>query len=425
MTVILIIILILILINGFFAASEMALVSIKPQDLHKIVSGGTRNSGYLKKVLKDSTRYLSTIQVAITFAGFLSSAFAGSEISGDVIIWFNDMNIQVSESVVVIGITVILSFVTLVLGELVPKRLAMGKPQELALFCAPVIYYVMKVFTPFVKLLSLTTNGIVRLLGVKVDAKENQVSEKEIKELIVYGHVKGLYQTQEKKMLERIFTLDDITASMIMTPKEDVIGFDISNINEEMYHKVIQSRFTRIPLYDKEIDNMKGVVHVKDILLELDTNTIYEVDLLKLVRDPYWIEGSMNINKLLIEMKNTRNHLAFVKSNDVFVGIVTLEDIIEEITGSIYDEHDSLKEDQDFEFTYIVSGDTKVSELNEKIGNLLENSNLTLSDYIIDTLGYIPSLEEGEVKLKERVKAQILSTIENEITRVKVIIEDE
>ncbi len=423
MTVILIVILILIVINGFFAASEMALVSIKPQELHKIVSNGSRNSNYLVKVLKDSTRYLSTIQVAITFAGFLSSAFAGSEIAGEALIWLNSKDILVSENIVVIGITVILSFITLVFGELVPKRLAMAKPKQMALLCAPFIYYAMKLFNPFVKLLSMTTNAIVRMFSIKVDNENIQVSEKEIKELIVYGHVKGLYQTEEKKMLERIFTLDDITTSMVMTPISEVIGFDLSNINEEMYHKIIQSKYTRIPLYEGELQNIKGVVHVKDILLELDTNTLFELDLLSLVRSPMYVDNHVSINKLLVEMKKTREHLAFVMEDKEIIGIVTLEDIIEEITGNIYDEHDSLKED--YEYTYIVPGDITMREISEKTGNLKLDNDLKLKDYIVDKLGYIPSIEDGEIELIPSVKIEVINTNANEITRVKLILEEQ
>lgn len=427
MGVILLVIAILVLINGFFAASEMALVSLTSSDLHKIETEGHKNSKVLRKVTKDSTKYLSTIQVAITFSGFLSSAFAGSEIAGPLRESLLNINIDIPFNVIVIIITILLSFFTLVFGELVPKRIAMNRTKKLALFTAPIINIVMNIFRPFVWLLTKTTNGVVRLLGFKSNKDNDAVTEQEIKELIVYGHVKGLYQLEERNMLERIFTLDDITASMIMTTKKNVVGLDISKVTEDSYHQIIHSRYSRIPIYDTEIDNIVGVIHIKDILLQLDTMTLFQVDLRSLLRTPMFISGEENLNTLLKTMKDSNNHLAFIKNeNDVLEGIVTLEDIVEEITGSIYDEHDILEKDMGSEFTYIVTGDMTIKEFNERLGKNVFHTNpkQTMNEYIQTECNELPELKKPIELLDKNIVIEVLSIEENKIKKARIIMKD-
>ncbi len=417
-------IVLLVLINGFFAASEMALVSLTASDLHKIESEGHKNSKVLRKVTRDSTKYLSTIQVAITFSGFLSSAFAGSVIAEPLRETLLKSNIDVPFNVIVIIITVLLSFFTLVFGELVPKRIAMNKAQTIALFSAPIINVVMTIFKPFVWLLTKTTNGVVRLLGFKSNKDNDSVTEQEIKELIVYGHVKGLYQLEERNMLERIFTLDDITASMIMTPKKNVLGIDISKVTEDSYHQVIHSKYSRIPIYEETIDHIIGVIHIKDILLQLDTMTLFEIDLRSLLRTPMIINGNQNLNTLLKTMKDSNNHLAFIKNeNDILEGIITLEDIIEEITGSIYDEHDTIEKNMRSEFTYIVQGDMTIKEFNSRLGKKVFNApkGMTMNDYIQNECNGLPELRKPVELLNQNIIIEVLAIEGINIQKVRII----
>ena len=339
---ILLIIVILTGINALFAASEMALVSIKPSTMYQLKQKDTKNSKLLEKVTKDSTKYLSTIQVAITFSGFLSSAFAGSQLSGYLVNFLSDFGIDIANNTAMIIITVLLSFFTLVFGELVPKRVALSKSVKIALFSAPIIYVVMKVFAPFVWLLSVSTRGVVRLLGIKPRQKNERVTEREIRELIVYGHIEGLYQEQEKEMLERIFLFDDLNVDSIMTPLEEVVWINSSDMNDKMIDQVIKSKFSRIPVYKDSKDNIQGVVIIKDILNQMYHTKDLNINIEDVIREPYIVLNTLKINRLLLDMKQRKEHLAFIKeeSNKV-LGIVTLEDIIEEIIGEIYDEHDN------------------------------------------------------------------------------------
>jgi putative hemolysin len=338
---ILIVIVLLTGVNALFAASEMALVSINPSTMYQLVQKEEKNSFILEKVTRDSTKYLSTIQVAITFSGFLSSAFAGSRLSVYLVDFLSSVGVAIPQNVAVIIITIMLSFFTLVFGELVPKRVALVKSVKIALFSAPIIYVVMKIFAPFVWLLTISTRGVVRLFGMKSRYKKEQVTEKDIRELIVYGHIEGLYQEQEKVMLERIFLFDDLSVDKIMTPLEHITWIDIEDINQVFMDKIIESKFSRIPVYKGSKDNVQGVVLIKDILNRMYHTKDLNIQIKDVIREPYVVLNTMKINRLLLEMKKKKYHLAFiVDETKKVLGIVTLEDIIEEIVGEIYDEHD-------------------------------------------------------------------------------------
>lgn len=336
-----ILIVILTCVNALFAASEMALVSISPSTLYSLQEENKKNGKILEKVTKDSTKYLSTIQVAITFSGFLSSAFAGSQLSDSLISFLGNYDITISSSVAVILITLLLSFFTLVFGELVPKKVALSKSTEIALLCAPIIYFFMLVFTPFVWLLTKSTNGVTKLFGISKDTGDQSITEQDIKEMIVYGHIEGLYKEDEKQMMERIFSFDDIEVNSIMTPDEYVTWVDLDDDHKNIIDMITKSRFSRLPVYKGDKENLVGVIVVKDILLKMQEEDSTEVDLNALIRPPLIVSEEMKINDLFRRMNELRKHLAFIRnSKDLVVGIITLEDIIEEIVGEIYDEHD-------------------------------------------------------------------------------------
>jgi putative hemolysin len=329
------------MLNALFAASEMALVSISPSTLYSLQKQNKKNQALLEKVTKDSTKYLSTIQVAITFSGFLSSAFAGSQLSDKLVEVLFDINIVITDSGAVVLITILLSFFTLVFGELVPKRIALNKSVEIALLCAPVIYVFMILFTPFVWLLTISTNGVVKLFGINNNTESENITEQDIKEMIVYGHIEGLYKEDEKEMMENIFMFDDITVKEIMTPNEIVTWIDINDSKNNILEVITQSKFSRIPVYDGSCDKVQGVIVIKDILLEFYDKKTTDFDLKPLVRDPYYVEKSTMINELFKQMNDDQTHMSFVADENMkVIGIITLEDIIEEIFGEIYDEHD-------------------------------------------------------------------------------------
>lgn len=425
---ILILIVILTSINGFFAAAEMALVSVRPSQLHKIVHQNLKGAKTLEQVTKDSTNYLSTIQVAITFAGFLSSAFAGSSLSGRVVTWFAGMGITVSNQLMVVLITVILSYLTLVFGELVPKRIALAKSTSFALFSAPIIKVVMALFKPFVYLLSISTQAVMKLLRLSTNNHPTTITEMDVKEMIVYGHIKGLYPSEETKMLERIFQLDDLTAGMIMTPLQDIVSLHVDQLSDEAVDKVLSSRFSRIPVFKKKYTEIQGFILIKDILVELEDQTLEQVELTRHIRNPLIIDDDVTINVLLSQMRELSIHMAFVvDENGQTTGIVTLEDIVEEIVGNIYDEHDEdvLNDTNQERFTYIIEGHMVLKDLENRIGLSLvgpEVKTIQIGTYIKNRLGFIPKPKDGTQVELPNGYITVLDSTEKDITQVRLVV---
>lgn len=419
---ILILIFLLITVNAFFAAAEMALVSIKPMDVHKLKSQGRKHALLLEKVTKDSTRYLSTIQVAITLAGFISSAFAGSELSGNLVRFFARMNIAISNGLAVVMITFVLSFFTLVLGELVPKRIAITNPQKFALFCAPVINVFMTAFKPFVWLLSVSTKAFLKLIGIKTPKDSDSISEREIKEMIVYGQIQGLYRPEEKNMMKRIFSLDDLTVGMIMTPRKDMIGLDLSNPDIE---HALESRYSRIPVFNGNKNNIEGVLFIKDLLFELRHTTLDDIDIHALLKPPCIVNENMKINALLKQMRDTFEHFTFVTNEaNELIGIITLEDIIEEIVGNIYDEHDLVSDSSETlnEFRYVFDGDTLVKDIEGKLGIDIGDSKAyrTIGDFV-ESKRFESSGKKNRGSIKISVGTiNVLSRNENGIEQIEL-----
>lgn len=419
---ILILIIILIFINAFFAASELALVSIKPLDVHRLKKQGKKNANVLEKVTSDSTRYLSTIQVAITIAGFISSAFAGSRLSGDFVLLFERWNITIPSSVAVIMITLILSFFTLVFGELVPKRIAILNPTKFGLFCAPVILVFMKLFNPFVWLLSISTKGVLKLFGVKSKTIQANITEGQIKEMIVYGQIEGLYKIEERNMMKRIFSLDDLTAKMIMTPKNAIIGIDLSNPDIE---PIIKSRYSRIPVFKETKDTILGIIFIKDLLLALREKSIHDIDIKSLIRKPVIINEAMKLNVLLKQMRDTFEHFTFITNDsDEFIGIITLEDILEEIVGNIYDEHDFVGETSETlnEFGYIFEGDMIIRDIEQKLGIKLsvKDSSITIGEFVQNILSTTSKKDQSNRIKIDVGTIKVLSKTNDKVNQIEL-----
>jgi putative hemolysin len=419
----------LIVVNGFFAAAEMAFVSLSPSDIDKLSSESTRRARALKKVSADSTRYLSTIQVAITFAGFLSSAFAGSKLAGNVTAFFASLSITVPEGVSVVLVTVVLSYVTLVFGELVPKRLAIGNARSYALMSAPVVHAVMVVMRPFVSVLSWSTNLVIKLFkGHRHDSTES-LSERDIREMIVRGHAHGLYGAHEKAMLESVFRYDDLKAKDIMTPRPDMTAVMETDTPERIIEVITGSAFSRVPVLRGDKDHVTGILFAKDILGAVASGSFDTAKLIGLMKKPFFTYEHVRINALFKQMKKKQQHMAVVVDEHGGVeGIVTMEDIIEEVFGSIDDEHDisdkSLKKISDN--TYLVDGKMTITELNNRLGLSIDEdktSYRTVAGLMIDRLGTLPDPESDSV-IREGMCAFSVHTIKGRrITKVRLEIE--
>ena len=337
-----IIILILTTINALFAAAELAIVSSKNTKIKILAEKGNKNAILFQKLLKEPTKFLSSIQVAITFAGFLSSASAATSLSTYMTDFLNMLKIPYAAQTSVIIITILLSIFILLFGELIPKRIAMVNPEKIALALIPMVNFIYIIFRPIVVILSFTTNLILKLLGISRTLTEQQVSEEEIKANIYMGTKQGLLEDEDSKMIISIFDFDDEIVSKIMVPRNETYMININDLDKETLKETVSVGYSRIPVYEDREDNVIGMLYIKDLLkysledMEFPLEKVREI-----LRKPFIVPESKKINKLLKEMQKTKKHIAIV--TDEFggvIGIATIEDIIEEIVGDINDEYD-------------------------------------------------------------------------------------
>ena len=337
-----IVLIILILLNAYFAATEIAFISLNDAKIEKNAKEGNKKAKQILKMLKTPSKFLATIQIGITLAGFLSSAFASDAFADELAPVLNNLipsvSIEVWRGISIVIITIILSFFTLVFGELVPKRLAMKYYEKISYATIGVIRAISIITAPFVKLLTFSTNIVSKLFGVG-EAEEEVVTEEEIKMMIAEGEEKGTIERGEKQLLNNVFEFNDIIVSEIMTPRTDMYAIDINKNLREMLDEIDEFKYSRIPVYNESIDDIEGILFVKDILKPLKDNE--EIDIRKIMREPYFVPESKDIDELFKEMQQNKVQMAIVIDEyGGTAGLITMEDIIEELVGNIFDEYD-------------------------------------------------------------------------------------
>ena len=420
-----IVLIILILLNAYFAATEIAFISLNDAKIEKNAKEGNKKAKQILKMLKTPSKFLATIQIGITLAGFLSSAFASDAFADELAPVLNNLipsvSIEVWRGISIVIITIILSFFTLVFGELVPKRLAMKYYEKISYATIGVIRAISIITAPFVKLLTFSTNIISKLFGVG-EAEEEVVTEEEIKMMIAEGEEKGTIERGEKQLLNNVFEFNDIIVSEIMTPRTDMYAIDINKNLREMLDEIDEFKYSRIPVYNESIDDIEGILFVKDILKPLKDNE--EIDIRKIMREPYFVPESKDIDELFKEMQQNKVQMAIVIDEyGGTAGLITMEDIIEELVGNIFDEYD--EEELDIkkidENTYIVNGMITSYELKKIFDvELPEGDYETLSGYLLDKLGRIPEEEEHPVIEDENLTYRVEEIEDRRIKYVKV-----
>jgi putative hemolysin len=396
---------ILIVLNAFFAASEIALISLNDNKIKQLADNGDKKAKMLYQLLSEPSRFLATIQIGITLAGFLASAFAAGSFAGRLTEAFLKMGVTIPrnmlETVSVVIITLILSYFTLVLGELVPKRLALQKAEAISMFAVVPLTVLLRVSSPFVKLLTFSTNTIVRLFGVDPNKEKQGVTEEEIRLLVNIGKEKGTIQEAEKVMINNIFEFDNKSVSDIMTHRTNIVGIPINFSLLQTVQLVNVERYTRYPVYEESIDNIIGILHVKDLIQFVEDCDENRFNLKELIREPVLVLETKRIDDLLREMQMNNVHIAIaIDEYGGTDGMVTIEDVIEEIVGNIFDEYDDpemaveeiieLKEN-----TYLVAGTTSLYEVENILNLQLPIHEFdTISGFVLDQLGYIPDVIE-------------------------------
>ena len=420
----LLLIFILIIINAFFAASEMAMVSLNKTKISILEADGNEKAILITKLLNEPSRFLATIQVGITLTGFLASAFAATSISKYFTEFLKSFNIYASESISVIIITIVMSYLTLVLGELFPKRVALNNSEKISMLVVKPVLFFSKITLPFVKLLTLSSNVLLRIFKIDSTDLEEKVSEEEIRMMINVGEEAGVINITEKEMIDGIFQFDDTLAKEIMTPRTNVFAMDIETPLDELVDKVLTEQYSRIPVFEEDIDNIIGVLYMKDLFVKIRHSEIETTDIRQLLRPAYFVPETKNIDTLFKELQNTKNHMAMlIDEYGGFSGVVTIEDLIEEVMGNIFDEYDDsddyIKKIENN--AYIVDGLVSINDINEALNLELPSDNYdTIGGFVIDLMGSIPKENETTVIEYKNIVFKIEKVEEKRIDKLKI-----
>ena len=419
------ILVILIGLNAFFAASEIAFISLNDNKIEKQAREGNKKAKQIQKMLETPSKFLATIQIGITLAGFLSSAFASDTFADVLAPILNDLipiGVDVWQSISIVLITIVLSFFTLIFGELVPKRLAMKNYEKIAFGTIGIIRTISIITAPFVKFLTFTTNTISKIFGVG-ENEEEIVTEEEIKMMVDQGEESGTIEEEEKELINNVFEFNDITASEIMTHRKDIFAIDINMSAGELLEEIIKDdcKHSRIPVYDETIDEIKGVLYIKDLLKNIHKKTFKIKNVMK---DAYFVSQNKLINELFRELQMNKKQIAIIIDEyGGTAGLITMEDILEEIVGDIYDEYDEIEKNYEKidDRTYIISGSMPIYDVNKLLeSHIPEGDYDTLSGYLHEELGRIPTEEENPIIETEELTFKIEEYEDKRILKVKV-----
>lgn len=413
-------------LNAFFASAEMAIVSLNKNKIRLLAEEGNKKAALLEKLTEEPSKFLATIQVGITLAGFFASASAATGLSGKLAVNLERLGIPYASQIALFIITIILSYFTLVFGELYPKRIALQMAEKIAMFSVRPLIAVSKVTKPFIKLLSGSTNLLVRISGIKTERLDEKVSMEEIRSLIEVGQEHGVINETEKEMIESIFEFDNKVAEEVMTPRTEVFAIDINSPLDEIIEELTEENYSRVPVYEEEIDNIIGILYMKDFMIEASKCDFRNVDIRKILRTPYFVPATKSIDELFKELQRSKNHMAIlINEYGGFEGIVTIEDLIEEVMGKILDEYDEGELDivRIDNNTYITDGLMTLSDVNDYLHTNFESEHSdTIGGFVIGLIGNIP--KDGEETRVEYNDAtfEILEVKEKRIEKLKIIL---
>lgn len=423
-----IILILLIFVNGFFSASEMAMVTLNDAKLKLAAEDGNRKAKQVQKLLSQPTRFLSSIQVGVTIAGFLTSAVGADQLAPPLASALHSLmptvDLDIIRSIMLIVITLLLSFISIVLGETVPKRIAMHNPERLAFSFAPALLLCFRLSTPIVFLLSKSTNGILRILGINPNEQAEEVSEEEIMMMVDVGKEKGVIEESQKEMIAGIFEFDDTTAGEAMTHRTEVVALKKDSSIEEVIACSVQEGVSRIPVYEDDLDNIIGVIYVKDLLKYVGKDIDDSVSLEDNMRPALYIPESVKLREVFTKLTDNRMQMAIVVDEyGGTAGIITMEDVLESIVGQMQDEYDDEAEEiakvSDTVFT--IEG----TALLDEVAKLLEIDVPddveydTIGGFITGLLERIPDPDEQPEVEFDYVKFTVLSVEDRRIATIR------
>ncbi|EAF4458829.1 HlyC/CorC family transporter [Listeria monocytogenes serotype 1/2a] len=395
----LILIVVLTMLNAFFASAEMALVSLNKNRVESQAETGDKKAVMLAKLVDDPSKFLATIQVGITLAGFFSSASAATSIATRLESVFGGSSFAKELSIIVV--TIVLSYITLVFGELYPKRLALQKSEKIARVSVRPIMAVGVVLRPFVKFLSFSTDILVKLTRMEKNTDNEKMTREEMQLLIETGRRDGVIEVEELQMLRGVFEMDNKYAREVMVPRTDAFMVDAEIESEELCDALLSENFSRVPVYTGDQDSVLGILHMKDFFAEARKSGFENIDVKALVKDAYFAQETMFIDDLLKNMQRTRNQMAILMDEYGGVaGIVTVEDLLEEIVGEIDDENDVFSDEvkKIDETTFIVEGRMPLDDFNEMFHVELPSRGVdTVAGFVLTLTGTIPEEDDKVV----------------------------
>lgn len=422
----LLLLVILTLINAYFSAAELAVVSVNRNKIEAEAKAGDKGAIRILSILNNSTSFLSTIQISITFAGFLSSAFAATALAKYVEPLFG--NAVWAHDVAVIVVTLILSYFSLVLGELYPKQLALQMPDKIARATTGPIQVIAVVFKPFNWLLSISLFALEKITPIKFNKNDTEViSRQEIVHMIQTGEERGAIDSDEYEMMEGVISLHTKLAREVMVARTDAFMIDLQNDNDRNIDAILNQPFSRVPVYSDDKDNVVGVVHIKNLLKSAREHGFERITLRQIMQEPMFIPETMAVDDLLFEMKKTHTQLAILLDEyGGVVGLVTIEDLIEEIVGDIDDESDSpdntLRKINAHE--YIVQGRMTLDDFNDEFNCDIHMKDAdTIAGFVLTELGRIPDdNEQLQVTLDNGLILETEKMDGSRLVELKVII---
>lgn len=425
--------LILILINAIFACSEIAVVSLNEKKMEKLAEDGNKKAVKLLSMLRSPDKFLSTIQISITLAGFLGSAFAADNFAARLTHWlyydvkFTAIGLKALDAVCIIFITLILSYFTLVFGELVPKRIAMKNPEKVASGICGIIGFMAAIFRPIVWMLSVSTNAVLKLLRIDPNHIEEEITEEEIRLMVDASEEDGNIEADEKEMIENIFEFNNTTAADIMIHRTEISAISTDDTPEEIFAMIESTGLSRFPVYEDDIDNIIGILSTRKFLLNMCSDNKKSIK--ELIFEPNFVPESVRADLLFRNMQEKKLHMSIVLDEyGGTAGLITLEDLIEQIVGNIYDETDAqLQLDNEdivklSDNTYRIQGYTALESIEEELNIDFASEDddfSTLSGLIFSRFTTIPAdgetpelvIDRLNIKVEEITEHRVVSAI--------------
>ncbi len=415
----------LIIVNGFFSASEISLISLRKSRVRHLVKSGDPAARRVQRLLEEPERFLGTVQIGITLVGTLAAAIGGIIAVVHVKPLLLSLPVafiqKIAEPLAVVIMVSMITYVTIVIGELVPKSLAIRHSERIAFFTSVPIDFLSRALSVVLRVLVRSSNIVLRLFKLEQGQEPNFISEDEVKYLIREGRKSGVFESSEEDLIHSVFRFTDTVVKEVMVPRTEIVAVETGNDIDVILRTMNEKGFSRLPVYSETIDNIIGVVYLKDILaLHMENQ---QVQLGGVLRKPYFVPPNKNVSVLLKEMREKRIHLALV--GDEYGGtdgLVTMEDLIEEIVGDIRDEQEKdLREIHEVAANrYVVDGRTDIGLLNKKLGvQLPEDEFETIGGFVLGLFGRLPS--EGDQMKFANLMFTVLRLRKNRISRIRIL----